>query len=461
MNNENNTSKFEELNAFLKYAKQGFAIFTTYSSYEQNNVLDKIEVDFIVYDCILEEFPTTDKVLKWVENKKDSNVIIIKNMQLLFENDDEIRKFNYTRERFLKEKKIFLFGMLEQTEEKFFKKAFDFHTIIRVIMRFEKFNSQFLNSDIELGNTNFNEQKEYKATLERYLKIYNDVKDDDAYIEANTEEYFNICYRIGKLYYSYLEIRKSLEFFTRCYELFNNKFNNKVYLCDTLNAFGNCYLLLHDNDTALKYYNDSLMLASEIYGKDSEYSAIIYINMGIIFSHENNSEKALEYYNKAKNILNKDKAKNILALMGVNHRLMIEYTKMGQYEEALMYSEGLLEFFSSHYGENSIENIFLYINVAGLYFQIGKLDKALEYCNKCLNMAESNFAENNILYSYIYNILGAIYFEEKQLEQSKIFNLKALDILRENFGEDNSEYLKIQKNIEIIDKKILEEKADS
>ena len=199
---------------------------------------------------------------------------------------------------------------------------------------------------------------------------------------------------------------------------------------DSLKAFSYIKLSIiaryeFDMDSSLVFTELALEKA-----KKSQIKSVVgqvYLAKGITYFHRTEYSKSLEYYNKAKKILEISKDKkgyasvltNMANIYGEQNNLKkeIEYLL-----KALIINKEIKEY------NNQCINLY---NISLIYFKLGEYNTSLEYCEK-INIVKK---ENNLkeyLNAYIDIQFGNIYKELGQTENAMLYFKKALKFSEEN-----------------------------
>ena len=148
--------------------------------------------------------------------------------------------------------------------------------------------------------------------------------------EEKTEAIVNhsIAYVYHKIE-NYEEALKYIHFALKYYE----KEGNTQQIANCNNFLGSIYYQLNKNDIALKYYNNSLILAGDtVLGKDY---AFVIGNIGLIKHREKKYEEAIEMYNRAAEMLIRPSDK--LALANIYNNLADSYYSINDYTKSEEY----------------------------------------------------------------------------------------------------------------------------
>jgi len=155
----------------------------------------------------------------------------------------------------------------------------------------------------------------------------------------------------------------------------------------SLNNIGVVYRHTGDLDKALTNYMASLKIQEE--NKFEDALAYTYSNIGTIYSLKGEPNKALEYFLKANAQF--ESIEHHLRTIGTLNNIGNVYTELGDYDNALAY---YLKSLSKYEQLDDKSGAFVPLtNIGNLYFNKGDMDNALDYYNRSLVLEQ---AANNL-----------------------------------------------------------------
>ncbi|MCC7332489.1 MAG: tetratricopeptide repeat protein [Flavobacteriales bacterium] len=192
------------------------------------------------------------------------------------------------------------------------------------------------------------------------------------------------------------------------------------YLAEAYNNIG--YQL--DNQGNIPLALENYEKALKIHEKENNKLGIgvALLNIGAIFGKQEEFEKALEYYKKGFDFFNEINHKNRAALalnnMGFIYNTTGDTSKaMNTFKQGLKVSEEINDSFL----------IVLFLgNISTIYSQNGEFQTALEYANKGLEISlKNNFHQNT---AKLYNVIGNIYKYQGNYNEAKAFFIKSYEL---------------------------------
>jgi CHAT domain-containing protein/Tfp pilus assembly protein PilF len=210
-----------------------------------------------------------------------------------------------------------------------------------------------------------------------------------------------------------------------------------------------------------------------------DYIIPAYNNLGLIKKNLGLFTEALDYYNKAENLLN-NKKENYIVLAGIYNNKSRIYKFQRSYSTAIEFLEKSVRIFQNlektdksvlqslstaylnlgiiyyelrdynsalanlekslrlklNYNLPEIELTFL--NLAKTYAQADSLNQAEHYFDKCLNYIESKFGSNYYRMAEVYFGYGSFLYETRKFPEALEAHSKALSICLKNYGEKHS-----------------------
>jgi len=199
----------------------------------------------------------------------------------------------------------------------------------------------------------------------------------------------------------------------------------KPALAESYNHLSILYWTTGNNEKAMDYALQALHLRQSIYGEQSAVTAGSYMNLGLIYQH-NEPEQAIIYYDKAIGIYT--------AVFQSNHPLIasalinkgIVYQNEQTYNSSLAQFEKALTIIESSVGKNHINYAFTLSHIGNVYLQTGKVEKAEKYQLQALSIFIANVGNRHPEVAECYNELAAIELQKKKYKQSLAYYQQAL-----------------------------------
>jgi len=216
-----------------------------------------------------------------------------------------------------------------------------------------------------------------------------------------------------------------------------------------------------------------------------------YADSAKVFTEQKNIDKAIEFFNKAKEALTKDSAlTNTYA--GICNSLANLYFDMGQYNEAEpLYIESkkirekVLDKEHPDYVESckNLAALYMYIgqyneaeplyieakqirgkilgkehpdyaasclNLGLLYLYMGQYEKAEPLLSEARQKLGESLGNEHANYALSCNTLGALYRDMGQFKKAELLNLEAKQIWEKTFGKENLDYARTCNNLAIL-----------
>lgn len=197
-----------------------------------------------------------------------------------------------------------------------------------------------------------------------------------------------------------------------------------------------CFYLA-DLNKSMQCYQLALRATLEQHDSEHPDLAKIYNNIATVYDSQGNYTMALEYHNKALDIIRKTVGEAHPTVARRYNNIGAIYSKRGDYAKAEEYLEKALWARMAMFGEWHPEVATSYHNLGTVYYNQGKFNRALEYLNRALTIRTKIFGEKHPDLALSCNNIGLIY--DKLGEQAKALEYynKALDIQRTVFGEEH------------------------
>lgn len=204
-----------------------------------------------------------------------------------------------------------------------------------------------------------------------------------------------------------------------------------------LGNLGWTYSAMHQHDTALGYFEQSLQIWQQHIDTKSTDLANLYNNIGICYNQKGDYEKELSYYHKAASVFCEVLGNNNTELMTTYGNIGATYNEIGEYEQALSFFEQALQIALQTYGEQHTQTARLYNNMGYSYDQLQQYEQALQYHQKALTIRLHILGEQHTLYANSCSNMGLCYLHHHQAAKAIPFFEQALSIRQQNLGKQS------------------------
>lgn len=248
------------------------------------------------------------------------------------------------------------------------------------------------------------------------------LKSNDSFALAKSYHYkaliFSLTFKKDSSLYYYLEsknisllLKDSLEVGRRLLSMANLQLGGKDYLGAEVSSIEGLRFLEPINDY--------------------RYSGSLYNNLGIVAKRLKKYDEAILYYNKSKEVHQKNPSKRRKEIGQLNYfnNVGTTYTNEGKYEKAIsFFKQGLqLDSLEIKYPRSFV---LLTNNLANNYLKIGEFDKAIKNLRKANTISSKS---NNIReLSTNHNIQSIYYYKINDIEKSVFHAKKALKYARKS-----------------------------
>jgi len=439
MNNTDvNKEAFQSLEWIIEVAQKGF-FFVLASHKMQERISDDYDAENIVklnysnrnqykewrvFDEENTEHYKFRVIDRLVYDRSDKQIFFILNFQIPFPTVEDIYNLNMSRDMIADHRKVFIFFMTPELEQRLYQSAPDFHDYCNLKIKFE---------DIDIEETK-QELKNLSENIQTINQIH-DIRERLArYKEIETE------------YLSYFEETPNGTVLLRK-EMSDSQL---VAIANTLDNIAELYYKIGEYQNALSIFNKILVLRKEILGLEHKYTATSYKNIGLIYNKIGDYNKALEYHNKALKILEK--------ALGLEHPntatsfncIGCVYDNMGIYHEALEYYFKALEIWEKVLGLEHPNTAASYNNIGLIYYNTGYYDKALEYYNKALEIDKKISGLEHPDTAKSYNNIGLVYDSTGEYNKALKYCNKALEIRKKVLGLEHPDTATSYNNIGLV-----------
>lgn len=163
----------------------------------------------------------------------------------------------------------------------------------------------------------------------------------------------------------------------------------------------------------------------------------LFIQKAVEERHKANYQKSIKLLVEAKRIREKFLGEEHLETMDVYYNLAKVYGNLGEYEKAKELCQKTLKIYKEVLGENHPKTATSYNNLGTLYEKQGKYKEAEELYKKSLSIREKILGENHPDVATSYNNLGTLYEKQGKDKEAKELYKKSLSIYEKILGENH------------------------
>ena len=307
-----NLEAYETISWILDNADAGFFIVTAPSRMQQE-IAEQYKTNNVgVYDFASSPLGYSYAKLRvWVKAHQEMKVFFILNMQLALQTTQDMLNFNMSRDVLAKEKKIWLFFMTKDTDDRLATFAYDIYSYVRQKAHFklEKDDDFERPQNIPYGTSSF----DAKERLMRYAELEKQLMSlslDGAESRQLLAAALSLS-NIAQLYKDCTEYEKALELFERVKDIREKALG--VDHTDTATAYNDMAEIYYRQGRfveALDWCDKALVIREGVLGREHPDTATTYNNIALVYDSQGRYEEALEWYSKALIIMEKVLGKN-------------------------------------------------------------------------------------------------------------------------------------------------------
>lgn len=210
---------------------------------------------------------------------------------------------------------------------------------------------------------------------------------------------------------------------------------------------GGLYWHKGEYDKALSYSFKALRIRESLLDTDNSEISTTYNNIGTIYDDLGDYQKALEYYNKAFRLVEHQpyaEGRNYAALC---NNIGIVYRKIGNLTEALKYLLIALDVSKKVFGKNHPYTASTLNNIGQVYESFGKHVEALKYHEEALWINIENLGVDHPNVGKDYNDIGFVYANMNNYAKALELYKKALKIKHNKLGDEHPDTATCYHNI--------------
>ncbi|MBP5540265.1 MAG: tetratricopeptide repeat protein [Bacteroidales bacterium] len=219
------------------------------------------------------------------------------------------------------------------------------------------------------------------------------------------------------------------------------------YVATSYSNIGGLFWHKGEYDKALEYSFKALRIRESLPDTDGRELATTFNNIGTIYDNLGDYQKALEYYNKAFRLVEHQsyaEGRNYAALC---NNIGIVYRKIGNLTEALKYLLIALDVSKKVFGKDHPYTASTLNNIGQVYESFGKHDEALKYHEEALWINIENLGVDHPNVGKDYNDIGFVYANMNNYAKALELYKKALKIKHNKLGDEHPDTATCYHNI--------------
>ena len=206
---------------------------------------------------------------------------------------------------------------------------------------------------------------------------------------------------------------------------------------DLLFELGGIKYKFSNYDKAIEIYEKSKDIFLKYIGEDQTNIAKIYNKIGMVWNSKGNYEKALQYYKKSIEINKKSRDVNHISVANNFDNIGSIWLSNGDFNRAIEHYEKSLEIKLKHLGFNHSSIAFTYHNIGQVYYKKGDNNKALKYYEIGFAINSKTFKKDDPIFSVYYNDIALVFKSNWNLNRAIEFLQKSLEINLKSNGENH------------------------
>ncbi len=259
----------------------------------------------------------------------------------------------------------------------------------------------------------------YGENSEEVIKVYEDYALN--FRELNAFTNVIICY------INILEILKSI---------FDTDENERFIKVNTL--LGKAYFYNREFDKAIETYRYSLQLATKVLDNTDDEFAKIYLNLGVVLNERELVKEAFEYLDKAIEITKENYGEDSLETVLMYDDVANVSFSNFDFKEALTYYTKVLEILNKDDFKDKLNIALLYYRASLIYGELLDFEKSEIYCKKAIDLYINYYKTKEIDITFAYDWLSSIYYKKGDDDNFVKTIDRELEIINRTHGENAS-----------------------
>ena len=225
---------------------------------------------------------------------------------------------------------------------------------------------------------------------------------------------------------------------------------NQPHLTNDPKIFNNLGILFNhfgEYDKALEFYEQCLDIELKTLGVVHPSLAKSYNNIGIIWDSKGEYDKAIEFHQKCLDIRLKNYGAGDYFVASSYNNIGAAWKRKGKYDKALEFYHICLDIQLKSLGAEHPSVAISYNNIGGAYSGLAEYDRALDFYQKSLYIRLKTLDVAHPSVASSYNNIGMMWGNRGEYDKALEFYNKCLDIQLKTLGGDHPDVASTQNNI--------------
>jgi tetratricopeptide (TPR) repeat protein len=226
-------------------------------------------------------------------------------------------------------------------------------------------------------------------------------------------------------------------------ESFLSKINlNQSHLFDDAQIcsnLGDLFKHFGEYEKALEFYQKGLDVESKNLGNQHADVGTIYNNIGETWWFKGDYDNALDFYQQCLDILLKNFGNQHPSVARSYNNIGLIWDSKGEYDKALEFCLLSLDIGIKTLGNQHPDVAIYWTNVGTVWYSKGEYDKALELFQRSLDIELKNFGNQHHNTAITYNNIGIVWYNKGEYDKALELYQKSLDIDLKTLGNQHPE----------------------
>lgn len=227
--------------------------------------------------------------------------------------------------------------------------------------------------------------------------------------DKNTGDYYKIY---GDVLLNKGDNQKALEQFDNARKLYEQNKSGTDQLAKCYSQLGVTHWNMGNHNESLKFHGQALNIHTS--NKNEKGIAASHNNIGLTYSN-NDSEKALEYYEKALFAYERIYDANDERIATAHINIGIINNKMNFQADAFDHFDSALIVLEKKYGSDHPTQAFVYSNIGSVHYDLDDYESARKYQEIALSIYKKAYGDKHPEIATTYNAIGNTYRQQAQL----------------------------------------------
>ncbi len=228
---------------------------------------------------------------------------------------------------------------------------------------------------------------------------------------------------------------------------------NDLQLLDDAQIYSNLGDLFEhfgEYNKAVEFYQQGLSIELRTFGNQHQSVATSYNNIGSAWERKGEYDKALEFYQKGLDIRLENLGNQHSDVATSYNYFGMVWQSIGEYDKALEFYQQCLDIRLKNLGNQHPDVANSFNNIGVAWESKGEYDKALEFYQQCLDIQLKTLEKQHPSVAFAYTNIGLVWHSKGEYDKALEYYQQGLDIRLKTLGKQHPDVATSYNNIGLV-----------